>query len=233
MEDEAPPTSVATDLSPAYDVYDHHRPLDEWDPASTHAQLRRSCPVAHTPAHGGYWVITSHDLVRRCGRDPDTFSSEHDLDGSRMGREFGGIAIPPQGRYRGIPSEIDGTVFHEYRRLLLPWFTPAATTRWLAVNSCHRCGEDRAPPGVGPDRSRAGSGEPRARHGHNDAGGIGGRPVGEVRRSFALPCFRPSSLVELARRVGRHRPSPRGIARAGPSASSVARRGPCFGSSGS
>ena len=133
MEDEAPPTSVATDLSPAYDVYDHHRPLDEWDPASTHAQLRRSCPVAHTPAHGGYWVITSHDLVRRCGRDPDAFSSEHDLDGSRMGREFGGIAIPPQGRYRGIPSEIDGTVFHEYRRLLLPWFTPAATTRWLAV----------------------------------------------------------------------------------------------------
>ncbi len=117
------------------EVYDHHRPLDEWDPESTHARLRRSCPVAHTPAHGGYWVVTSHDLVRRCGRDPDAFSSEHDLDGSRSGQEFGGIAIPPQGRYRGIPSEIDGAVFHEYRRLLLPWFTPAATARWLPVIS--------------------------------------------------------------------------------------------------
>ncbi len=113
--------------------YDHHRPLDEWDPVSTHAQLRGSCPVAHTPAHGGYWVVTSHDLVRRCGRDPGAFSSEHDLDGSRLGQEFGGIAIPPQGRYRGIPSEIDGPAFHAYRRLLLPWFTPAATTRWVPV----------------------------------------------------------------------------------------------------
>ncbi len=71
--------------------------------------------------------------MRRCGRDPEAFSSEHDLDGSRLGQEFGGIAIPPQGRYRGIPSEIDGTAFHAYRRLLLPWFTPVATARWLPV----------------------------------------------------------------------------------------------------
>ena len=124
---------MGTDQLPERAAYDHHRPLDEWDPESTHAQLRSSCPVAHTPAHGGYWVVTSHDLVRRCGRDPEAFSSEHDLDGSRLGREFGGIAIPPQGRYRGIPSEIDGAAFHEYRRLLLPWFTPAATARWLPV----------------------------------------------------------------------------------------------------
>jgi len=133
MEHEAPLPAVATVQESVLDPYDHHRPLDEWDPDATHAQLRRSCPVAHTSAHGGYWVVTSHDLVRRCGRDPEAFSSEHDLDGSRFGREFGGIAIPPQGRYRGIPSEIDGTAFHEYRRLLLPWFTPAATARWLPV----------------------------------------------------------------------------------------------------
>lgn len=115
------------------DPYDHHRPLGEWDPEATHAQLRSACPVAHTPAHGGYWVVTSHDLVRQCGRDPEVFSSEHDLDGSRLGTEFGGIAIPPQGRYRSIPSEIDGKAFHQYRRLLLPWLTEAASARWLPV----------------------------------------------------------------------------------------------------
>jgi cytochrome P450 len=114
-------------------VYDHHRPLDEWDPESTHARLRMSCPVAHTSAHGGYWLVTSHDLVRQCGRDPAAFSSEHDLDGSGLGQDFGGIAIPSQGRYRGIPSEIDGPAFHQYRRLLLPWFTPASTARWVPV----------------------------------------------------------------------------------------------------
>jgi cytochrome P450 len=113
--------------------YDHHRPLDQWDPEATHAQLRRTCPVAHTPAHGGYWVVTSHDLVRRCGRDPEAFSSEHDLSGSRLGPTFGGIAIPPQGVYRSIPSEIDGRPLHQYRRLLLPWFTPAATSQWTPV----------------------------------------------------------------------------------------------------
>ncbi len=133
MEHEEPPPSVPTERLPAPDAYDHHRPLDEWDPDSMHARLRSSCPVAHTPAHGGYWVVTSHDLVRQCGRDPEAFSSEHDLDGFRLGREFGGIAIPPQGRYRGIPSEIDGSAFHGYRRLLLPWFTPAATQRWVPV----------------------------------------------------------------------------------------------------
>lgn len=114
-------------------AYDHHRPLDQWDPEATHAHLRSVCPLAHTPAHGGYWVVTSHDLVRRCGRDPEAFTSEHDLDGSRLGATFGGIAIPPQGVYRSIPSEIDGPVFHQYRRLLLPWFTPAATTHWVPV----------------------------------------------------------------------------------------------------
>ena len=110
--------------------YDHHRPLDEWDPAATHAELRRSSPVHHSSAHGGYWVITSHDLVTRCARDPATFSSEHDVEGSGCGPEFGGIAIPPQRSYRSIPSEIDGRAFHQYRRILLPWFTPAATARW-------------------------------------------------------------------------------------------------------
>jgi cytochrome P450 len=114
-------------------AYDHHRPLEQWDPEATHAQLRSTCPVAHTPAHGGYWVVTSHDLVRRCGRDPGTFTSEHDLSGSRLGPTFGGIAIPPQGVYRSIPSEIDGNALHQYRRLLLPWFTPAATADWTPV----------------------------------------------------------------------------------------------------
>ena len=133
MASEAIPPAVSTDERPGPDPYDHHRPLDQWDPAATHAQLRSSCPVAHTPAHDGYWVVTSHDLVRRCGRDPEAFSSEHDLDGTRLGKEFGGIAIPPQGHYRSIPSEIDGAAFHQYRRLLLPWFTPAATAPWLPM----------------------------------------------------------------------------------------------------
>jgi cytochrome P450 len=113
--------------------YDHHRSLQEWDPEVTHADMRGSCPVAYTAAHGGYWVVTSHELVRQCGRDPEAFTSEHDLDGSRLGATFGGIAIPPQGVYRSIPSEMDGPAFRQYRRVLLPWFAPSATSRWVPV----------------------------------------------------------------------------------------------------
>jgi cytochrome P450 len=133
MEQQADPAPASAAGRYRPDPYDHHRPLDQWDPEAAHAQLRGECPMVHTPSHGGYWVVTSHDLVRQCGRDPQAFSSEHDLDGSGLGTEFGGIAIPPQGRYRSIPSEIDGGAFHQYRRLLLPWFTQAATARWLPI----------------------------------------------------------------------------------------------------
>ena len=232
MGNEAPPPSAATVQLPPRDAYDHHRPLDEWDPDSTHAELRSSCPVAHTPAHGGYWVVTSHDLVRRCGRDPEAFSSEHDLDGSRLGQEFGGIAIPPQGRYRGIPSEIDGTAFHAYRRLLLPWFTPVATARWLPV--IRSITIERV------DR-------------HLESGQIDlvldlANPVPamvtmmlvgleadqweQLCGSIAFPRLRSSSLAELARRAGGHRPSAGGVARPGPLAPSEGRRRCGFGGRG-
>jgi cytochrome P450 len=114
-------------------AYDHHRPIGEWDPAATHRRMRLACPVGQTSSHGGYWVVTSHDAVRTSARDAEHFSSEHDLDGSRLGQEFGGIGIPPQRQYRSIPSEIDGAAFHQYRRLLLPWFTPDSAQDWGAT----------------------------------------------------------------------------------------------------
>ena len=112
--------------------YDHHRALTDWDPDLTHAQQRASCPVAHTGAHGGYWVVTSYDLVSACARDVATFSSDHDLDGGRVGLEFAGIGIPAEPHHRSIPAEVDPPLFHEYRRLLQPWFSPAACDRWTA-----------------------------------------------------------------------------------------------------
>ena len=129
MAEEAariPPSRAAVD-------YDHHRPISEWDPDGAHADLRRNDPVHFSALHGGYWVVTSHELVTRCARDPGLFSSEHDVDGTGPGGQFGGIAIPPQRAYRSIPSEIDGPAFRQYRRTLLPWFAPAATEQWRPV----------------------------------------------------------------------------------------------------
>ncbi len=110
--------------------YDHHRTLDAWDPEAENARLRAGCPVAFTEAHGGYWVVTAHDLVTACARDTATFSSDHDLDGSRVGPEFAGIGIPAEPHHRSIPAEVDPPEFHEFRRLLQPWCTPAAAEAW-------------------------------------------------------------------------------------------------------
>ena len=113
-------------------AYDHHRPVVEWDPDVTHAELRRRCPVAFTAAHGGYWVVTSHEHVSAVARDPTAFSSDHDLDGSRVGVEFAGVAIPAQSSYRSKPSEVDPPEHLDYRRLLQPSLAPATVPAWEA-----------------------------------------------------------------------------------------------------
>jgi len=112
--------------------YDHHRPLVEWAPDRTHAELRARCPVAFTEHHGGYWVVTSYEHVTRCGRRDDEFTTAHDLDGTGRGREFAGTAIPAQSMYRSLPSEIDGAEHLAYRRLLQSAFAPATSAAWAA-----------------------------------------------------------------------------------------------------
>ncbi|MFI5040739.1 MAG: cytochrome P450 [Acidimicrobiales bacterium] len=113
--------------------YDHHRLLAEWDPVERHAELRGACPVAFTERHGGYWVVTSHERVTWCGQHPDALTSDHDLDGTRGGREFGGIAIPPQSSYRSLPAEIDGAGHLQFRRLLQPALAPNTAGEWAAL----------------------------------------------------------------------------------------------------
>jgi cytochrome P450 len=112
--------------------YDHHRPLAEWAPDQTHAELRARCPVAFSEHHGGYWVVTSYEQVSRCGHRDDAFTTDHDLDGTGRGREFAGIAIPAQSVYRSLPTEVDGPAHLAYRRLLQPAFAPATSATWAA-----------------------------------------------------------------------------------------------------
>jgi cytochrome P450 len=109
--------------------YDHHRPLDEWDPDARHAELRAACPVAYTEQHGGYWVVLSYDVVTSCSQAPDAMSTAHDLDGTGNGTEFGGIAIPSP-NYRSLPSEVDGPEHLRFRRLIQPALSPAAALQW-------------------------------------------------------------------------------------------------------
>ena len=107
--------------------FDHHSPdyAERWP--EINENMRRRCPVSWSTGYGGHWVVTGYDEVARIARDDETFSSEHDVDGTSHG--YGGITIPPP-HLRAVPIELDPPELLAYRRLLNPAFAPAALEKW-------------------------------------------------------------------------------------------------------
>jgi cytochrome P450 len=98
--------------------FDHHSPRFAEDPWSVCKDLRERCPVAHSDAHGGYWVLSKYEDIKGVALDNDTFSSADS------------IVIPPKlNLQRSIPIELDPPLFQEYRRVMQPRFAPAAIKR--------------------------------------------------------------------------------------------------------
>jgi cytochrome P450 len=81
---------------------------------STLRKMRRGCPVAHSDAHEGYWVVTRYEDVLAVAQDWRTFSSA--LGIGIPGQE---ITIPV------IPEIMDPPEHKTYKRIITPFFTPA------------------------------------------------------------------------------------------------------------
>jgi cytochrome P450 len=113
-----------TDTRQAID-FDHHTV----DFADNHneilAEMRSKCPVAWTDNYGGFWVVTDYDDVNRIAQDDDHFSSQRSpVEGSQ-----GAILIPPDdlvGSLPALPVESDPPLTNDIRRVLMPYFSPAA-----------------------------------------------------------------------------------------------------------
>lgn len=103
--------------------FDHHSPQFAQDPWSVYDELRAKSPVAWSDTHGGFWVLTRYADVARVAKDDETFSSDHDVDGTRNG--YLGITIPSPPA-RSIPIEMDPPEFFDYRRILNPKLAPRA-----------------------------------------------------------------------------------------------------------
>lgn len=84
------------------------------DPWSKYDELRSKCPVAHTEAHGGFWVLSRYADVVRVAKDDLTFSSVPTT------------VIPDSGVYNLIPLQSDPPDLQRYRAALAPFFTPQA-----------------------------------------------------------------------------------------------------------
>jgi len=92
------------------------------------ADLRSRCPVAWTESNGGYWVVSGYDQVREVALDDETYSSDNDVTGERKG--YKGAGTIPGSPMQLIPLEVDPPLFHAYRKLLNPLFSPSASEKW-------------------------------------------------------------------------------------------------------
>ena len=103
--------------------FDHHSETFAADPWPQLARLRSECPVARTGSHGGFWVLTGYEEIRRVATDDETFSSAETL------------VIPPKKNVgqKSIPAEMDAPEFLAFRRILHPMLSPAAVDRLTPV----------------------------------------------------------------------------------------------------
>jgi cytochrome P450 len=105
--------------------FDHHSRDYARDPVGKMRELRTNCPVAYSEAHGGFWVVTRYDDVKRVAYETDTFSSRHELPNGTS--YTGAILPPPPTRFR--PIEMDPPEQTRFRRLLNPLFSRGAVEK--------------------------------------------------------------------------------------------------------
>jgi hypothetical protein len=100
--------------------FDHTDDVWAADPYPIWDELRRTCPVAHTPRYGGAWLPTRYDDVAAVAYDTERFTSR-----SVVVSEFRPpIQLAPEGIAPPISSD---PPFHQAaRRMLLPIFAPQA-----------------------------------------------------------------------------------------------------------
>ncbi len=103
--------------------FDHHDPRQAADPHPVYAAIRGSeCPVARSETNGGFWMATTHDDVQAVLHAADTFSSRSVTVPASLFADFGFPVLPP--------ITLDGTAHRDFRRIVLPAFTPKTIHRW-------------------------------------------------------------------------------------------------------
>ncbi len=91
--------------------FDHHDPEFSRDAQHGWKHLREHCPVSHSDAHGGFWVVTRYADLHQIYFDPETFS-------------IANVTIPTSGHgERKFPlTGMDPPEHTKYRKLVQPWF---------------------------------------------------------------------------------------------------------------
>jgi cytochrome P450 len=99
--------------------FDHLSPELAATMPDTMARMRELCPVAHSGEYDGFWVVTRYEDALSVAQNWEAFSSAHGLSVS---------ASPTV--VRNLPVEADPPEQRIFKRLINPYFTPAAVARW-------------------------------------------------------------------------------------------------------
>ena len=83
----------------------------------TYKELREKCPVGHSDKYGGFWFLTKSDDIFKVEQDPETYSVKPTM------------LVPSVADFPMIPIDTDLPELAEYRRILLPLFTPQALAK--------------------------------------------------------------------------------------------------------
>ncbi len=102
----------AFEPSPPFDYRDESIRIREADYLK---EQRETCPVMHSAEFGGFWALTKFDDIAAAAHDHEHFTST------------GGPTIPSFGRpYGSKPITCDPPEHGKFRKILQPYFTPAA-----------------------------------------------------------------------------------------------------------
>lgn len=106
------------------DPFDHHSEdfAQHWP--QIYANMRGSCPVAHSDRHGGFFILTQYNDVKRALRDSDTFVCGRDLTCGDTVVD-GGVTVPTNATRMGM-MEMDPPESQSYRTVLAPWLSRKA-----------------------------------------------------------------------------------------------------------
>lgn len=109
------------DVERLVERFDHHDPdyACEGAPAAIYDVLRSKCPVAHSDAWGGFWVLTRYRDIAEVAKNPGGFSNRR---GVQIPMEYPDEAPMPE-EPLGIPLFIDPPESQMWRRVLSDFYS--------------------------------------------------------------------------------------------------------------
>ena len=96
-------------------AFDHRSPEFKARNYEIFRELRGRCPVAWSESWGGFWFAIDYDPVCDVARHPEIFSSRPERR----------VPLPPY-KAHFLPMDSDPPQVQQYRKMLLPWYTPKA-----------------------------------------------------------------------------------------------------------